>query len=162
MTHEDKNIDRVTVSEAAQRLGVTQDAIRQRVKRSTIKYDKESDGRVYVYLDPTMTPRDNTLEKSHEELVDALRDQVAHLKDEVDAWREEARRKDHLLAAALGRIPELEASETTRIPSGEYGEEPNDDEEHQQEDLRPWWFKWLGPITLLALALTVLNFLIQR
>ena len=161
MTYEDKNIDRVTVSEAAQRLGVTQDAIRQRVKRGTIKYDKESDGRVYVYLNPIMTPRDNTLEKSHEELVGTLRDQVAHLKDEVDAWREEARRKDHLLAAALGRIPELESSETTRIPSGEYGEEPND-EEHQQEDLQPWWFKWLGPIPLLALALTVLNFLIQR
>ena len=90
MTYEDKNIDRVTVSEAAQRLGVTQDAIRQRVKRGTIKYDKESDGRVYVYLNPTMTPRDSTLENSHEELVGTLRDQVAYLKDEVDAWREEA------------------------------------------------------------------------
>src|SRR5215203_1937231 len=34
--------------------------------------------------------------------------QVSYLKAKVEAWREEARRKDYLLAAALERIPALE------------------------------------------------------
>jgi len=42
---------RVTVAEAAARLGVKEQAIRKRIQRGTLTYDKDDDGRVYVYLD---------------------------------------------------------------------------------------------------------------
>ena len=45
-----------------------------------------------------------------------LRDElIAQLRSEVEAWREEARRKDQLLAAALERIPpQLEVPQEPR------------------------------------------------
>lgn len=48
-----EKMDRVTVVEAAARLGVKEQAIRKRIQRGTIAHDKDDDGRVYVYLDPS-------------------------------------------------------------------------------------------------------------
>ncbi len=46
-----EKIDRVTVAEAAVRLGVKEQAIRKRIQRGSLAYDKDEDGRVHVYLD---------------------------------------------------------------------------------------------------------------
>ena len=97
-------MDRVTVSEAAERLGITQDAIRQRVRRNTIQHDKAPDGRVHVYLDESHTPPQDT----HDDLVDALRDQVEVLKTELADWKAEAQRKDTIIMSLTQRIPEIE------------------------------------------------------
>src|SRR5215208_6040366 len=100
-----KKMDRVTVDEAAARLGVKEQAVRKRIQRGTIAHDKDEDGRVYVYLDPyedtgngtsgtrTDTSTDKSIDTSMHKLVDSLEDQVSYLKAEVEAWREEARRK---------------------------------------------------------------------
>ena len=45
-----KKMDRVTVAEAALRLGVKEQAIRKKIQRGTLTYDKDEDLRVYVYL----------------------------------------------------------------------------------------------------------------
>jgi excisionase family DNA binding protein len=45
-------IERLTVAQAAARLGVSQDAVRKRIKRGTIEYEQGQDGRLHVYLDP--------------------------------------------------------------------------------------------------------------
>ena len=42
---------RLTVSEAAERLQISKDAVRKRMQRGTLPYDKTLDGHVYVYLD---------------------------------------------------------------------------------------------------------------
>jgi hypothetical protein len=47
--------DRVTVPEAAEMVGVTQSAIRKRVQRGTIPWDKDSEGRIYVHVNPSDT-----------------------------------------------------------------------------------------------------------
>ena len=41
---------RVTISEAAARLGVTEGAIRKRIQRGSLLKEQREDGRVYVYL----------------------------------------------------------------------------------------------------------------
>jgi hypothetical protein len=105
-------LDRLSVPEAAERLGVTQDAVRKRIHRDAISWDQDGDGRYYVYLDTEDTTRKTYRETRHDTsrdtLIRAMQDQIDTLKLEVADWKEEARRKDHLLAAALERIPAIE------------------------------------------------------
>jgi hypothetical protein len=85
--------------DAAADLGLTVDAVRKRVKRGTLESEKDSDGRVYVFLDDvpdTDHPRSDT-----DRLISTLEEQL-RLEREAHA---EARR---LLAAALERIPAIE------------------------------------------------------
>jgi excisionase family DNA binding protein len=124
-------MDRVTVQEAAQRLGISQDAVRQRVRRGSMRYDKDDKGRVYVYLDPTNTrpmvvhdaPRDTVHEASRNELITELRDRIQFLETELADRKEESRRKDHIIAALTQRIPQLE-------PASEPREHPENPTEH--------------------------------
>jgi excisionase family DNA binding protein len=130
---------RATVYEAAELLGVTVDAIRKRVQRGTIPHQKDESGRVWVLLEAasTLQERTSTLQdelsgtvqdNDQDELVSTLQEQVGFLKDELTArneelrrreeeHREESRRKDHLLAAALERIPELPAPRASQETS---------------------------------------------
>src|SRR5919107_5975760 len=84
--------DRVTVSEAAEMVGVTQSAVRKRVQRGTIPWDKDSEGRIYVYVDLSEagpeTVRDKSRDaapgQSRDELLEAYRDQVEFLRRELE------------------------------------------------------------------------------
>jgi hypothetical protein len=123
---------RVTVFEAADILGISPEAVRARIKRGTLDKEKGPDGTVYVRLDATQERRDAdgtgdgtsdlvlTIERLDSE-VQFLRAELARRDEEMrrreERHAEEARRKDHLLAAALERIPELEpASEPRESP----------------------------------------------
>jgi len=89
-------------------------------------------GRVYVLL-PTEQTGEQTSEQT--ELVEELRRQNEYL-------REENRRKDHLLAAALERIPAIEAPQTAQEEPERA--EPHPDAPGAQEGTqrRPWWRRW--------------------
>jgi excisionase family DNA binding protein len=43
-------MERLSVSEAAERLGISKEAVRKRVQRGTLPHGKKPDGKVYVYL----------------------------------------------------------------------------------------------------------------
>ena len=146
-------MDRVTVQEAAQRLGISQDAVRQRIRRGSMRYDKDDKGRVYVYLDPTDTrptpvhdvPRDAVHDASRSnELVAELRDRIQFLETELADRKEESRRKDHIIAALTQRIPELEPASEPR----EYSERPTEHVDRgttsTTESRRPRWAFLLG------------------
>jgi excisionase family DNA binding protein len=47
--------ERLTVAEAAERLGITKEAVRKRIHRGTIRSDKDQDGTVRVYISPSDT-----------------------------------------------------------------------------------------------------------
>jgi hypothetical protein len=102
------------LKEAAAELGISKDAVRQRIRRGTLRSDKGEDGRVYVYLDPSMyAVHDDAPERRSEardhDLVDELRDRVSYLERQVEEEREARRRADTLLARLMDRVPELEA-----------------------------------------------------
>jgi hypothetical protein len=107
---------RYTVHEAALLLGLSIDAVRKRAERGRLKREKDSDGTVYILLDPDQAEAGQraTGEEtatSQDALINSLQDQIEYLRHELDVRNEELRRKDHLLAASLERIPELEATQ---------------------------------------------------
>ena len=87
---------RVTVAEAAARLGVKEQAIRKRIQRGTLAHDKGDDGRVYVHLDPEVGPTGtgNGIDTGVSTLVQSLQEQIAYLRQESEDCKEGARRKD--------------------------------------------------------------------
>jgi len=48
---QDNGTLRVTIREAASRLGVTEAAVRKRIQRGSLGKERGEDGREYVYLD---------------------------------------------------------------------------------------------------------------
>jgi len=43
-------VQKLTVREAAENLGISEDAVRKRIQRGTLAHRKASDGHVYVYM----------------------------------------------------------------------------------------------------------------
>jgi predicted ArsR family transcriptional regulator len=141
-------LDRVSVPEAAERLGVTQDAVRKRIHRDAIEWEQDADGRYYVYLEDTEDTTRNTYratrqDSSRDSLIRAMQDQIDTLKQEVVDWKEEARRKDHLLAAALERIPAIEAPRERR-ESPETATQGEEGVEVPLAERRSWWQRVFG------------------
>ncbi len=114
--------DRVTVQEAARRLGVKDDAIRKRIQRGTLEHDKGEDGRVYVYLEPSSVMSGDARggkaaqDASYDALLVGLQEQVGYLRSVLQEERDARRRADTIIAqltqanAALAqRVPELQA-----------------------------------------------------
>jgi hypothetical protein len=103
-------VNRVTIPEAAQLLGVTQNAVRQRIHRHSIKHEKGEDGKTYVFLDSTVTRTEGVNDLSRDSLlIKSMQDQIDTLKQELAIRNEDLRRKDHILAALTERIPAIEA-----------------------------------------------------
>src|SRR4051794_20644593 len=91
---------RLSVPQAAERLGITQDAVRKRIKRGYIEWGKDEDGRLYVWVDPTETAKETSSNTSSETSQDVLEDAVLldyveTLKDRIRHLEDESRRKDH-------------------------------------------------------------------
>ncbi len=158
---------RFTVSEASGVLGISVEAVRGRIKRGTIGHERDGE-RVYVILDADRTPtgRDqgDDQDTDRPELVELLRAQVEDLRNDRDAWREQARRSDYLLGSAMestreleGRLRELEAGPET-AGSSEATESPespgptrtpiDDAGDGQETSARPtrrsWWKRIIG------------------
>jgi hypothetical protein len=151
---------RVPVDAAARHLGLTVDAIRKRVQRGQIAYDKDEAGRVRIILDEGETLQDESPDTTGQgagavaELVEELRDRVHYLErvleDEREARTEERRRHDTLMAQLMQRIPELEASSEARESPETVEEEPERTEprpatvESREGVQRPWWRRIFG------------------
>ncbi len=159
---------RVTVDQAARVLGLTVDAIRKRVQRGTIPYEKDPAGRVTILLDSPDSDstvqdeaRDSTgrgpdterLIADRDELVEELQDQVAFLRRELEARTEETRRKDHIIMALTQRVPELEsprdephAPETVTDEPGSTSasEAAPEPETPSSRPERSWWRRFFG------------------
>src|SRR5215207_5386207 len=118
----DSNRTRMTVAEAARALGISESAVRKRVKRGTLEHERTPDGRLIVYLNNAATSetgRDQILDGSYdvriEHYVRGLEDRVEDLRNELDQERGANRENKLIIAALEERISELEASQTATV-----------------------------------------------
>jgi predicted DNA-binding protein YlxM (UPF0122 family) len=58
------SVERLSVVEAAEALEVTRDAIHKRIKRGSVEYEKDKDGRLYVYVDTSTSGLDEFVDES--------------------------------------------------------------------------------------------------
>jgi hypothetical protein len=99
---------RLPLREAAEVLGVSKDAVRQRVKRGTIRSDKGEDGRVYVYVDASSEATTDGVHSTGgaaDELLERTEELITTLREQLQAERQAHAEARRLLAAALERIP---------------------------------------------------------
>jgi ethanolamine ammonia-lyase large subunit len=102
---ETKSNHRFTVKEAATKLSISEAAIRQRIQRESIPYEKDEEtGRVYIMLDGAEERLDYVDTDIERELIDTLQEQL-RLEREASA---ELRR---IIAGLTQRIPAREAGD---------------------------------------------------
>ncbi len=149
------NHERLTVAQAAVALGITEGAVRSRIKRGTLPTAKEG-AAVFVLLGSASPgtsqanqPPNTGVPGDQSELIASLQDQVSYLRERLDAEREarteERRRHDTVVAQLTSKIPAIEAPPAER-GAPETAEEqrgrgqPRPDATGAQEGVqRPWW-----------------------
>lgn len=145
---------RVTVKEASALLSASEAAIRARIRRGTLRSERDEDGNVYVLLDsdethPTTshTAQDDTRiirdhDQDHDrELIDTLHEQL-RLEREASA---ELRRIIAVLSQR--RTPELEAPRDERGSPTLDEDDPSDGTgrgRDQERGRRSWWQRFFG------------------
>jgi hypothetical protein len=144
------------VTEAANALDITVDAVRSRIKRGTIAHERKG-GRVYVLLgDDEFRPGyDQYTDQGGDQGTTATEDRtaelIATLREQLQAERQAHAEARRLLMAALERIPpQLEAPPDERESPQTVEEAPDKAEprpataESQEDVQRPWWRRILG------------------
>lgn len=123
--HPDNQLDGIELSEAAELLGVSSEALRKRIQRGTVQGYKV-DGRWYAVLPHSDFERDNAqndeqtaqdtsqdVVQAYIELVRSLKDENTFLKQQLLSRDEESKRKDSIISGFSQRILELpEKSQT--------------------------------------------------
>lgn len=135
--------ERLTYAEAAKALGISTDAVRMRVRRGTLPSERDGDGSVKVLIDADQVRPDP------DQTTDALSE---HLRSEVEYLREENRRKDHIIAALVQRVPALEAATNERRedsisqddPMEGYPSTPRPRGDPEKPSSRGWWKRVFG------------------
>jgi excisionase family DNA binding protein len=149
-----RNLDRaLTVAQAADALGVSQDAVRKRVRRGTIRSERDEAGRVYVYVPASdrVQDKDQDTDKPPSDitaLISELREQVAYLRQQLEQANERDREHRRLLAAALERMPpQIEGPRESPLSSEDTSEGVEGrslSEGPETGTQRPWWRRIFG------------------
>jgi excisionase family DNA binding protein len=129
---QDTTQDRVTIQEAAQRLGVKEDAIRKRIQRGSLRHEKAEYGRVYVWVDATQDTTQDADESAQDARIEDLREQIAYLRRQLDEEREARRRADFI----LGQLSQANAEQarTIREIEAPAAQEPTEAAEAVEEE----------------------------
>jgi len=143
---------RVTLRDAAVRLGVSQGVIRKRAARGTIRSEMGEDGLRYVYLDDSeaMDARDGRgADGGTDALVAELRDQVRFVERQLEAERQAHAEARRIIGGPVQRIPELEATQdVSESPESRSDTPATEAREGAQKPAESWsWWQQLliGP-----------------
>jgi hypothetical protein len=130
---------RLTVTQAADQLGISEGAVRNRIKRGTLAAEREA-GRVYIVL---AGPAQSDKPRDESELVAVLREQLA-------AERQAHAEARRIIARLVERIPAIEAPQEPTEVAETIEEEPERAEPRpaaggaQESVQRPWWRRVFG------------------
>jgi hypothetical protein len=165
---EDVSVERLSVAEAAEALGVTRDAIHKRIKRRSVEYEKGEDGRFYVYVDTSTPGLDEPVDKSKDEskvevlerLIEGQQERIEFLERELERRGDETTRLHQIVggltqanARLAARVPELEAPaspEAQESPEGPGGPTetptpaPGEAQPFAEAAQEPWWRRVFG------------------
>ncbi len=149
--------EHLTFAEAAERLGATPDAVRMRAHRGKLATVRV-DGRTRVlWPQPEATERPNeprtepngSAVRGNERdvrLVAALEERIGSLERQLAERTEEARRKDHIIAGLIQRLPEPPPA----LATGQNAPSAQPEAPHATETSRPpseplmlRWRRWL-------------------
>jgi hypothetical protein len=149
---------RHTVAEAADMLGISTGAVRNRLSRGTLRSTKES-GTVYVLLPDDMS-RDAERDaddtpggippSDRDVLTSELRDRLRYVEGQLEAERQAHAEARRIIAGLVERIPAIEApqeaSEAAETADEQQGrDEPYPDAPGAPEAVRrPWWRRMFG------------------
>ena len=155
----DADQTRATPQRAAELLGISVEAVRQRIRRGTLRSEKDEDGSVWVHLDESVRNTDGVQTDDQTIYTTHLETEIAYLRQQLEQANERDREQRRIIAALTSRIPELPAprgedsspSEPSEAPREEAEspgprERPFIDEERAQEAAQPrsWWRRMFG------------------
>ncbi len=165
---EDVSVERISVAEAAEALGVTRDAIHKRIKRSSIEYEKGEDGRFYVYVNTSTPGLDESVDKSKDEskvevlerLIEGQQERIEFLERELERRGDETTRLHQIVggltqanARLAARVPELGAPASPEARETRGGPDPTEDAipasggaqaATETPERRSWWRRVFG------------------
>jgi hypothetical protein len=156
---------RMTVAQAAVLLGLSEDAVRSRLKRGTLSKEKDADGTVFVVLGANGRPgrpttngdrptTDQATDQSALALMqahlDSLGEQLTYIRDQLDQEREANRENRRIIAGLVQRVPELEAPrnghETASAESDREKHRPATEGAQEAAEQRSWLYRFFfGP-----------------
>jgi hypothetical protein len=141
---------KLAVSEAAEVLGISAEAVRSRLKRGTLRSGKEGD-HVYVLLSADQAaPEHQPGADQSADRTEILERLIARLEHDLEQANERDRENRRIIAALTQRIPAIEAPESAE-PRPATADAPTDAGGEAQEasetpDTRPWWRRWFGSV----------------
>jgi hypothetical protein len=158
------DISRLTVPEAAQALGISPEAVRNRLSRGTLDSTKEG-GTVYVLLgsdrlrstadipnDTSQHTGDRSTDRPEDSarLLSAKDETIRVLSEQLEAERTSSAELRRIVAGLVQRVPELEPAESSSEPqespvssSASAGKSARP-EQQETTQRRSWWRAFFG------------------
>ena len=145
---------RLPVTEAANILGISTEATRQRIKRGTLPTERDEEGNVFVLLkrtaaDSTRKDANGTDDGTHmnaNRIDDGKDDKerlIAQKRDQLREERETNRENRRIIAGLVQRVPELELVRGPREAPVSASAQPGNGEAPEDQDgpqeRRSWW-----------------------
>jgi hypothetical protein len=160
-----ERLAKMTVEVAARSLGIKEESVRKRVRRGTIRSEKDADGRLYVYVDSAETVRDGYRDEPQNpyayrsvdepaeatrEIIEAKNETIRILHHQLQEERDARRRTETVIAqlmqvnaAIVARVPELKV-----LPTESSGIEvravTTAEEVRRSSEPSSWWRRLLG------------------
>ena len=146
---------RVDVKQAAEALGISSEGVRQRIRRGSLVSEKDTDGRVYVFVDEEAT-NGAPYERGTDDVVTRLENEVEFLRKELATRDAEIQRRDAVLLSLSEGLkalnpppPEVRGSPVSHSEGSDKGSgsgTPPEQQETSERRERSWLHRFFfGP-----------------